>query len=299
MKVDLCMWTFNGAKTLEPVLRQINRVIPECVVGQRLIVDDGSTDETVKIAGACGWRVIRNEGKGISDGANTALKHVETDFFCSFEQDLFLSPSWWKSASKRIQKENVAAASGIRHHYPSVSMRLLHEYTAERYVDWLKGLPVYLNTEARLKSAMSWGRTLDNTIYKSNVIAELGGFPSLPVSGGVDTVLTWRISNAGYVWDVDFNVVSLHLNKTFRNELRSQFFYGSCWDTIWREVPSLPVNMFTAASRFLFSPISAVHPALVKRCPTILIAYPLCRLQVLRGLLSSRKNGGVKRCRKI
>jgi glycosyltransferase involved in cell wall biosynthesis len=288
------MWTKNGGRTLAPVLSQINKVIPEEVVNKRFIVDDGSTDRTVEIARACGWNVIRNEGRGISDGANTALKHVETEHFCSFEQDLLLSPNWWKSASKRICKADVAAVSGIRHHYPSVSMRLLHEYTAERYIDWLKGLPVYLNTEARLKSAMSWGRTLDNTIYKSSVIEELGGFPSLPVSGGVDTVLTWRISNAGYVWDVDFNVVSLHLNKTFSNELKSQFFYGSCWDAIWREVPSLPVNMFTAASRFLFSPLSSVHPALVKRCPAIMVAYPLVRLQVLRGLIDSRKK---RRCK--
>ena len=294
MKVDLCMWTLNGAKTLKPVLERINKVIPECVVGQRLIVDDGSTDETIKIAKACGWRVIRNEGKGISDGANTALKHVETECFCSFEQDLLLSPKWWKSMIKHIQPKNVAAVSGIRHHYPSESMRLLHEYTAERYVNWARGLPAYLGTHARLKSAMSWGRTLDNTIYKTEIMKEIGGFPKLPVSGGVDTVLTWRIINAGYVWNVDFQIVSLHLNKTFVNELKCQFFYGSCWDAIWCEVPSLPVNLFTAVTRFLFSPLSSIHPVLVKRCPAIMVAYPLVRLQVLRGLIDSRKK---RRCK--
>ena len=293
------MWTWNGAKTLKPVLERINRVIPESLVNQRLIVDDGSTDETVNIAKSCGWRVIRNEGKGISDGANTALKHVETEFFCSFEQDLLLNPKWWSHVSKLIRKNNVAAVSGIRYHYPSKSMRLLHEYSASRYIKLKNDAPAYLANDTRLKLIMGWGRTLDNTIYKTEVISGIGGFPSLPVSGGVDTVLTWRILNSGFTWEVDFSIVSLHLNKTFRNELKSQFFYGTCWDAINFEVPLLPVNMATAVTRFFFSPLTALHPVFVKHCPTIIIAYPLCRLQVLRGLIHSRKKGGVKCCRKI
>ena len=289
MKVDLCMWTFNGAKTLGLVLDRINKVVPVSVVNKRFVVDDHSSDETRDIAGRCGWDVIFNEGKGISDGANTALKHIETPFFCSFEQDLFLSSKWWRSVSEKILGEGVAAVSGIRHQYPSKSMSLLHEYTAERYVGWKNGLPAYLSTKARLKSAMSWGRTLDNTIYNTKIVRSIGGFPCLPVSGGVDTVLTWRILNAGYAWDVDFSLISYHLGKTFWRELQSQFFYGSCWDAIAFEVPSLPVSLFVAVTRFLFSPISSIHPAFLKRCPAIMVAYPLCRLQVLRGFLKNRK----------
>ncbi|NLE06735.1 MAG: glycosyltransferase, partial [Crenarchaeota archaeon] len=62
MKIDLVMWTYNGAKTIGPVLTQINKVIPTENVGQKIIVDDGSKDNTVDIAQSCGWKVIRNEG---------------------------------------------------------------------------------------------------------------------------------------------------------------------------------------------------------------------------------------------
>ena len=74
MKVDLVMWTLNGEKTLPLVLSRINEVIPKDIVNQKLIVDDGSNDKTVAIARKYGWNVIKNEGKGISDAANTALK---------------------------------------------------------------------------------------------------------------------------------------------------------------------------------------------------------------------------------
>ena len=102
MKVDLVMWTLNGEKTLPAVLNRINKVIPKSVVDQKLVVDDGSKDSTVDIARKYGWNVINNEGKGISHGANTALNHVQTSYFCSFEQDIYLDSDWWNKVSALI-----------------------------------------------------------------------------------------------------------------------------------------------------------------------------------------------------
>ena len=73
-KVDLVMWTYNGAATLPQVLKRINQVIPEKFINKKIISDDRSTDNTREIAESFGWQVILNEGKGISDNANNALK---------------------------------------------------------------------------------------------------------------------------------------------------------------------------------------------------------------------------------
>ena len=89
MKVDLVMWTLNGEKTLPLVLSRINEIIPKDIVNQKLIVDDGSKDNTVAISRKFGWNVITNEGKGISDGANTALKHVQTHIFAVLNKTCF------------------------------------------------------------------------------------------------------------------------------------------------------------------------------------------------------------------
>ncbi|MGD2090790.1 MAG: glycosyltransferase [Candidatus Aminicenantes bacterium] len=289
MKVDLVMWTYNGAKTLPLVLTRINKVIPETRVNRKFIVDDKSTDDTVKIAEDSGWTVVSNDGTGISDGANTALRLVESDYFCSFEQDLLLSCEWWNKVADQVLNGNFVVASGIRHQYPSACMRKLHEYTAERYVKWRSGLPVYLNSQARLKAAMSWGKTLDNTIYSTKVIREMGGFPKLETIGGVDTVLTYLLVNAGYDWHVDFNVVSLHLNKTFINELRCQYNYGTCHDEIGKHTTGLAVSLKSHVLRLMYSPFAALHPALTKKCPNIIVAYPLVRFMLLKGLMDSRR----------
>ena len=115
LKVDLVMWTLNGEKTLPLVFSRINQIIPKEAVNQKLIIDDGSKDKTVTIAEKYGWKVLKNEGKGISDGANTALKHVQTSYFCSFEQDVFLSGDWWAKVSALILNvQGVGAACGLR-----------------------------------------------------------------------------------------------------------------------------------------------------------------------------------------
>ncbi|TRO54958.1 glycosyltransferase family 2 protein, partial [Candidatus Bathyarchaeota archaeon] len=113
-KIDLVMWTKNGSKTLQSVLKRIGEVIPEKIVGNRIIVDDNSSDNTRKIAESFGWQVSFNEGTGISDGANTALKRVTSEYFASFEQDLLLSREWWEKIPPLLEKPNVAAASGMR-----------------------------------------------------------------------------------------------------------------------------------------------------------------------------------------
>jgi glycosyltransferase involved in cell wall biosynthesis len=79
-KIDLVMWTKNGATTLPYVLLQIERVIPKSAIANKIIVDDSSSDDTTQIGRKHGWSVHYNDGKGISDGANTALKLVELRF---------------------------------------------------------------------------------------------------------------------------------------------------------------------------------------------------------------------------
>jgi glycosyltransferase involved in cell wall biosynthesis len=97
VKLDLVMWTKNGEPNLYAVLKRLNQVIPKDFINRKIIVDDNSVDSTKAIATFCGWEVHRNKGAGISDGANTALGLVESDYFCSFEQDVILAKDWWSN----------------------------------------------------------------------------------------------------------------------------------------------------------------------------------------------------------
>jgi glycosyltransferase involved in cell wall biosynthesis len=290
-KVDLVMWTKNGAATIGPVLARIGEVIPSEFVNKRLIIDDQSTDNTRQIATSLGWTVIFNAGTGISDGANTALKNVETKYFVSFEQDLLLASNWWQKIAPLIEDPKLGAASGMRFASQPRGVMRLQQYVAKKYrgeqtlASWLRN---------RQNAAFTLGSTLDNTIYKTEVVRSVGGFPKLRNSAGVDTLLAYRLKMAGYGWAVDYNVQSVHLRGSLRHELKHQYWYGTQMNEIWGQVEKTshekaPISKFGIMYRFVISPFTGLFVAYKTREATIAYIHPLIRFYYLKGFLESGK----------
>jgi glycosyltransferase involved in cell wall biosynthesis len=290
-KVDLVMWTKNGAATLPLVLRRINEVIPSTFVNKKVTVDDESTDNTREIAESFGWDVIPNEGQGISDGANTALRNVASEFFVSFEQDLLLARDWWDTVSNSIRNPKVAIASGIRFASKPAGVRKLQQYVAKKYrgeaglASWLKG---------RQMAAFTLGKTLDNTIYKTKIIKSIGGFPKLQSNSGVDTTLAYTLSHYGYYWFVDYNVQSVHLRHDLKQELSHQYWYAKQLYEIWGKIETRtnkrpPITKRGVVSRFFTSPFTGVFVAFKTKEPTITYIHPLIRFYYLKGYLETGK----------
>ncbi|MEM3907064.1 MAG: glycosyltransferase family A protein [Nitrososphaerota archaeon] len=276
IKVDLVMWTKNGEKTLPLVLKRINRVIPATYTNERVIVDDHSIDNTREIAKSFGWNVIFNEGKGIADAANTALKYVVSEYFISFEQDLLLALDWWKKIPRYLTLPNVVIASGIRLPYKPLALKKVQEYVMERY------------QRSEKAESFFYGKTLDNTIYKTEIIKQLGGFPKLSISAGIDTVLAHRIHMKGFRWVVDYNVRSTHLREGLKDELDHYYWYGTCAPTLEHILYNRSCNLKGMALRAFFSPVRGFHIAIKKRVPEAIYIYPLIRFSVFSGFLAGR-----------
>jgi len=275
LKVDLVMWTFNGEKTLPIVLSRINKIIPKDVVNQKLIVDDGSKDDTVTISREYGWDVLKNEGKGISDAANTALKHVETPYFCSFEQDVFLSSNWWNKVSTLIlNKDGVAAACGLRFLPRNNFCFSIEPYQLTRKdVDFYGG----------------YGKTLDNTIWNTEMLRSVGGFPKVNFAG-IDTFLFHLLELKGYKWLVDYDVRSLHLHYGgLLNEFKHYYFYGLSLPEIYSHLKNFSFyeneNLTRLLLRFAKSPISSFKMALRMHDSRLMFSYPIIRLCWLLGYI--------------
>jgi glycosyltransferase involved in cell wall biosynthesis len=252
-KVDLGMWTKNGAATLPAVLKRIEQVIPSRYVNNKIISDDQSTDNTVEICESFGWQVIKNDGKGISDGANNVLKHITTEKFVSFEQDLYLAKDWWDKVPPMLEKKEIGAASGMRFANKPPAVKKLQQYVAKKYrgeaylASWLR---------TRQMAAFTLGKTLDNTIYKTEAVRKIGGFPKIKVNAGVDTTLAYRMQEAGFYWIVDYNVQSIHIRQGLRQELKHQYWYGTQLDEIWGRIEletnkPPPITRSSIMSRFL------------------------------------------------
>jgi glycosyltransferase involved in cell wall biosynthesis len=275
VKATLCMWTRNGSKTLKPVLNRINQVIPKDVVAEKFIVDDHSIDDTKNIATECGWDIYLNHGRGISDGANTALNFVGTEYFCSFEQDLLLSKYWWHRISRLVQQKNVAAASGIRF-LPKRNFC----YNLEKY-----SLITQQNSD--------YGRTLDNTIWNTKILKDLGGFPKHKYCC-VDSSLSELIKYHGLKWIVDYDVISEHLhNELLIGELKRYGFYGQslaeqkmiCNKDTDRSGVSYEIGAIHFFVKLLKSPFSSGILVAKMRDPRLFVSNPSIRLFYLLGYL--------------
>lgn len=271
------MWTKNGSETLPLVLKRIDEVIPRGAVNRRVVVDDRSSDNTREIAQDFGWDVILNEGSGISDGANTALRQVESEYFVSFEQDLVLAADWWQKIPKYLSNHKIAVASGVRlPNQPSV-VRKIQEYSLER------------NERGDKTDTFLYGKTLDNTIYKTDVIKKIGGFPKLSISAGVDNILAQEVDVAKFDWKVDYSVRSIHLRKSLRQELAHDYWYGTCYSTLNPLLFKHPVKLRPMVIRVFFSPIRGLEIALKKKAPEAIYAYPLMRFTTLKGIYDGLK----------
>lgn len=288
-KVDLMMWTKNGAKTLPLVLKRINEVIPGEFVNHRIIVDDHSTDDTREIAKSFGWQIVFNEGKGISDGANTALKNVETPTFISFEQDLFLAKNWWPNVPRCLNEPKVVIASGIRVQSQPLALKKLDEYVFNRC------RREDISRSAMDDSPLIFGKSLDNTIYQTDFMRRIGGFPKLSVPAGVEDVLAQITFQAGYAWKVNYNVVSIHLRKGLRQVLNQCYWYGTCREELEYILTGGNLKLKPQILRFFFSPIRGLHIALKKNAPQVVYIYPLVRLNYLRGIFDGRKKTSGRR----
>ncbi len=77
---------------------------------RRLVLDSGSTDDTVAVAHRCGAEVIRTDWPGFVAQKNRALSHVDTPFALSLDADEWLSPA----AATDVQRvlEDVRTGSG-------------------------------------------------------------------------------------------------------------------------------------------------------------------------------------------
>jgi glycosyltransferase involved in cell wall biosynthesis len=286
-KVDLVMWAKNGSKFLPQVLKRIE-VVSSSQVKQKILVDDHSSDSTVKIAKDFNWKVYENPSTGISSGSNEALKHVESPYFISFEQDLLLAKDWWQKIPQHLEKPKVAVASGMRLADKPVGLRKLQQYVAKKYrretelASWLK---------SRKMSAFTLGKTLDNTMYRTKVIRALGGFPKMSCNAGVDAVLAYKVEKAGFRWIVDYNVQSTHLRQGLKQELHHQQFYASTLHEVWRKLGEEadsppPITKSGILFRLTISPATGVFIACKTREPSIIYIHPLIRLYYVKGLLA-------------
>ena len=91
-KVSVIVCTFNGSRTLSECLESLLRL--EYPNYEVIIVNDGSTDATAKIAHSYGFRVITTENQGLASARNTGLRAATGEIVAYIDDDAYPDPHW-------------------------------------------------------------------------------------------------------------------------------------------------------------------------------------------------------------
>jgi hypothetical protein len=293
---DVISWVKDGAWVLPTTLKNLEEALPNEFVHRKIAVDDNSSDDSVKILKDFGWDVYPNPNSGISSGANYGLSKVDCPFFMSFEQDLLLSKDWWTRVPELLNDSDVAVASGVRFSTKPETIRDLEKYVYRKYLMEEKLAPYLSNRKA---SVFTLGKTLDNTLYKTEVMKKIGGFPYLSTNGGVDTLLTYILNSHGFQWQVDPLCVSQHIRRGLKQELNHQRWYAIASAETRQKIISQGLDTADrmggfitfkhGVERLLLSPLAGAFVAYKMRNPMIAVVHPLIKLFWFVGYLDSRK----------
>ena len=134
-----------------------------------IVVDNGCSDKTVRIASAFGAKVVQEKKKGISHARNKGAKTATGDILCFVDADGVVADDWLFEAYKEFRKKNIKAAVGLNVFTHKNVPKLLwyNTYTATAYSSLM--LLNFLTDRLFLAG--------NNFAIRREVFEKLGGFP--------------------------------------------------------------------------------------------------------------------------
>ena len=128
-KVSLYIPCYNADKFIDEALRGVK--LQTYPVDEIIVVDDGSTDDTVAKASRYNVRIIRHgENKGLAAARNTAVTNAKNEFVASLDADCVPSADWLERLMKNCTGEKIAGVGG----------KLIERYASTIADRWRAGL---------------------------------------------------------------------------------------------------------------------------------------------------------------
>ena len=250
LTVAIC--AYNAAATLDECLRHT------CALDypglEILVVDDGSTDDTARIA-ACHERagLIRIPHAGLAVARNAALEAASGELVAYLDSDAYPSLEWPYYLALGLDGATVGGVGGPNIPPPQSG-------PGEQRVARAPGGPVHvLLNDDRAEHVPGC-----NMAFWKQVLLEVGGFDPVYTSAGDDVDLCWRVLDRN--WDIAFHPAALvwhHRRGGLRPYLRQQLGYGRSEALVEARHPDRFTSWGTA--RWRGSIYDAAAPALSRQ----------------------------------
>jgi GT2 family glycosyltransferase len=204
MRVTAYIPCFNGANYLPNTIAAIlNQTHPP---DELLIIDDGSTDNSIEVASRYPVRVVRHErNKGLAAARNTALENARFEFLAAFDVDAVAEPTWLEYLLEGFQDEHVAGVGG----------RLIENFR-EDPPDFWRALQLGQDMgETPIEMVWPTPKRLGGfgTVFRVDALKKVGGYDQQFRTNYEDVDLCIRVLQAGYKTLFNPRAVMRHMRR--------------------------------------------------------------------------------------
>jgi glycosyltransferase involved in cell wall biosynthesis len=206
-----------------------------------IVADNGSTDDSPRVARDVGARVLSLPGLTVPALRNAAASEASGDLLAFVDADHELAPGWVAGALETMQDDTVGAAGA--------------KYTAPPGGTWVQNMYGLLRGRTTGRGETDWLGS-GNMVVSREAFEKIGGFDaSLEACEDVD--LCRRLRQAGYTIIGDERLRSIHhgdpgtLRALFRAERwrgRDNLRVSLRGSVNWRDLPSIVIPVLTLAA---------------------------------------------------
>ena len=215
MKVSAYIPCFNGARYLSQTITAIMRQTrpPD----ELLIIDDGSTDDSIAIAQQFPVRVIRHQqNSGLAAARNTALANAQFPLLAAFDVDAVPEPTWLAYLLEAFADDTVAGVGG----------RLI-EHFRDTPPDLWRALQLSQDLgEEPIEMCWPTAKRLGGfgTVFRADILRAVKGYDERFRTNYEDVDLCMRVLQAGYKTLFEPRAVMRHMRRDdFSSVLRTSW----------------------------------------------------------------------------
>ncbi len=210
--VSIIVPTLNSGSTIDACLRSILELDYPKQLLEVIVIDGGSTDDTMQIAKAHPVKVVYSQLNPPA-AYNLVLKNIENPIIGLVDSDAKVEKQWLRKLVKLLDDPKVAGASGT-----------VDTWNKDKLVPRVIGYEL-ISRYRRLPDTVERVATM-NLLLKKKIVTEIGGFDeALPTQ--YDTDIGARLTQAGYRIAFDAEAICYHFHRpTLKAFFKQQYKYG-------------------------------------------------------------------------
>jgi len=213
-RISVVVCTYNGNRTIRDCLEGLKKVkYPNFEV---IVVDDGSTDETVAILNEYDFRRIRTKNNGLSNARNLGLKAATGEIIAYIDDDAYPDQNWLTYLAEAFLQSEYAGMGGPNVAPPGDGL-------IADCIDKAPGGPVHVLLSDREAEHIPGC----NMAFRKEALEAIDGFDPKFRAAGDDVDVCWRLQQKGY--KLGFSPAAMvwhHCRNSVRAYWKQQKGYG-------------------------------------------------------------------------